>query len=108
MASERAENQWIVATTCLLAILGVILLRTTLGLNYQVWFMAYLAMGLTASIRRTSAGNTFSVWSALRGIGCLVIGLYLTRRLGYHGISYCSAALVPNELIDAFDRVRYR
>lgn len=108
MVHDQNEDPWIVTVTCLLAVLGVVFLRAGLSLDYRWWFAAYVAMGMTASIRRTSAGNGFSVWSGIRGIACLIIGLYAIQRLGYFGISYHTAALVPGDLIEAFDRVKDR
>ena len=106
MRSDRAEQPLVVVLTCLLAILGVMALRIVLRLDYQLWSVAYLAMALTAAIRRTSAGTDYSTLSALRGVACLVFGLYLTQTLGYPGSSYRSADLVPEELVANINRFR--
>ena len=106
MRSDRAEDPLVVTLTCLATVLGVMVLRIVLRLDYQLWSMAYLAMGLTAAIRRTSSGNDCSTLSALRGVACLAIGLYATQKLGYPGGSYHSADLVPEELVANINRFR--
>jgi hypothetical protein len=106
MARERVENPWVVIGTCLLAVVGVMAIRVILGLDFRFWGAAYLAMGLTASIRRTSEGSDCTTWSALRGIGCLVFGLQATHWLGYPENSLRSVALVPEGFLEAMRAFR--
>jgi hypothetical protein len=101
MASDRAENRLVVVLSCLLAIVGVMLMRISLNMDLRVWAVAYLSMGLTASIRRTSHGTSFTTLSAIRGFMCLVIGLFVTDKLGYHSVSLASARMLPEELLTA-------
>jgi hypothetical protein len=106
MRSDRAEDPLVVTLTCLLTILGVMALRIGLRLDYQLWSVAYLGMALTASIRRTSRGNDCSTLSALRGVACLVVGLYMTHSLGYPMSSFHQPDLVPEELVANINRFR--
>ena len=106
MASGRSENLLVVTITCLLAVGGVVLLRVGLGLGYQHWASAYLAMGLTASIRRTSAGTDSTVGSALRGFGCLLLGLYASELLGYPAAWRVPPELIPGEVAAALAGIR--
>ena len=106
MRSDREEDPLVVTLTCLLTILGVMALRIGLRLDYQLWSVAYLGMALTASIRRTSRGNDCSTLSALRGVACLVVGLYVTQSLGYPGSSFHQPDLVPEELVANINRFR--
>ena len=106
MARERVENRWLVIGTCLLASIGVMAMRVVLGLDFRYWSGAYLAMGLTAAIRRTSEGSDCTIWSTFRGIGCLIVGLYATQWLGWPGTYYHSVALVPEEVLEAMVAIR--
>ncbi len=98
MARERVENGWVVICTCLLAVLGVMAMRYYLGLDFRLWPVFYLAMGLTAAIRRTSEGSDCTIGSTFRGIACLALGLYATQWLGCPSTSYQSVALVPEDV----------
>jgi hypothetical protein len=106
MARERVENPWVVVGACLLAVAGVMSIRVILGLDFRFWSGVYLAMGLTAAIRRTSEGSDCTAGSALRGIVCLFLGLHATEWLGYPGNSYHSIALVPEEFLEAMHAIR--
>jgi hypothetical protein len=106
MARERVENHWLVIGTCLLAILGVMMMRISLGLDFRFWAGAYMAMALTAAVRRTSEGSDYTVWSALRGFACLFLGLYATQWLGCPEPSYRSVALFPEEFLEAIVAIR--
>jgi hypothetical protein len=106
MTGQDDENPLVVSITALMAISGVAAMRIVLGYDYRHWAVAYLAMGLTASIRRTSAGSGFSAWSALRGVACLVAGLYASQLMGYPMDSLGSPLRLPDELEVAVDRLR--
>jgi hypothetical protein len=103
MARERVENGWVVIGACLLAVLGVMAIRVILRLDFRLWPVFYLAMGLTAAIRRTSEGSDCTIFSALRGIVCLILGLHAAEWLGYPGASYRSIVLVPEGCLKALE-----
>jgi hypothetical protein len=106
MTRDRLENPCVVVGSCLLAVLGVMAMRYYLGLDFRFWSGIYLAVGLTASIRRTSEGSSCTILSAFRGIGCLVLGLYATQWLGCPSTSYQSVALVPEDVVEAVVAIR--
>lgn len=105
MSNQREENLVVAIISSLLAIIGVVLMRVYLKLDYQTWSLVYLAAASTAAIRWTSQGIRVSIGSALRSFGCLVIGLYLIKLAGYPGFSSLqTATLLPREVMDALSR----
>ena len=105
MVGRDVENPLVVMTTALMAISGVVAMRTLLGMDHLHWAVAYLAMGLTASIRRTSGGNDCSAWSALRGVACLLAGLYACQLMGYPVDSYRPSTWMPEDVAVAITRL---
>jgi hypothetical protein len=67
MNREHAENWLVVTLSVLMAIAGVAALRVLLGLNHHYWGLAYVATGMTASIRWTSKGVGWTSWSCCEG-----------------------------------------
>ena len=106
MGRRDAEDLLVVTLTVLLAIFGVAALRTLVGLDYHHWFVAYLAMGLTASIRRTSDGVGCTMGSVLRGVACLLAGLNACQSMGYTVGSFRPSLWLPEEVVMAIARLR--
>ncbi len=105
MNREHAENLLVVTLSALMAIAGVAALRVLLGLDYHSWGLAYLAMGMTASIRRTSKGINWTTWSMLRGLICLMGGLYACQLMGYPMGPVRPERWVPEDVVMAIARV---
>jgi hypothetical protein len=106
MGRRDSENLLVVTLTVALAISGVAALRALVGLDYHHWCAAYLAMGLTASIRRTSDGIDCTMWSALRGVASLLAGLCACQSMGYTVGSFWPSAWLPEEVVMAIARLR--
>lgn len=83
MRRRDAENPLVVMLTASMAIVGVVALRGLMTMDFRHWALAYVAMAMTAAVRRTQAGIDCSSWSLLRGLACLMVGLYTCRWLGY-------------------------
>ncbi len=102
---QDQENLLVVTLSCLLAIIGVMMMRMTLKLDYQTWSLVYLAAASTAAIRWTSEGATLSIGSVFRAILCFITGLGAIKLSGYPGVSpYQTASLVPPEVMEALAR----
>jgi hypothetical protein len=102
MSNKREENLLVATLSCVLAIMGVMLMKIVLKLDYQTWSIVYMAAAATAAVRWTSRGASVSVGSALRAGACLVIGLFAIRLAGYPGVSsFQTASLVPREVMEA-------
>lgn len=106
MRREHEESPLVAVAAVLMAVGGVVAMRCLLGMGYHRWAVVYMAMGLTASIRRTSAGNDVSTWSALRGLACLMVGLWACRWLGYPIGSLMPQPWAPDELTEAIAQFR--
>jgi hypothetical protein len=99
---NKEENLLVAIMTCVLAIAGVMMMRIFLKIDFQAWSLFYIAAACTAAIRWTPSGTSISVGSALRALGCLVVGLYAIKFAGYPGaLSFQTASLVPHEIMDA-------
>jgi hypothetical protein len=99
---KSEENLLVTILSCGLAIIGVVMMRVVLKLDYQSWSLFYLAAACTAAIRWTSVGATLSVGSAFRAGACLMIGLFAIKFAGYPGASsFQTASLIPHEIMDA-------
>jgi hypothetical protein len=106
MNREYAENWLVVILSMLMAIAGVAALRVLLGLNHHSWGVAYVATGMTASIRWTSKGVGWTSWSVLRGVICLMGGLYACQLMGYTMGPVRPVRWVPEEVMVEIGRVR--
>lgn len=99
---ENQEDLLVVSLSCLLAILGVMLMRMYLKLDFQAWSAVYILAAGTAAVRWTSAGSNVSIGSGFRALFCLLIGLIVNRLSGYPSVvSFQTASLLPNEVVDA-------
>jgi hypothetical protein len=100
---QNDENLMVAVLTCMMAVIGVMTMRVVLKLDFQSWALVYLAAAATAAIRWTPSGSNISIGSALRSMGCLVMGLYAIRFAGYPvAASFQTASLVPHEILEAF------
>jgi hypothetical protein len=105
MKKQHEENLLVATLSCLLAIIGVMMMRMVLKLDFQTWSAVYLAAAATAAIRWTSAGASLSIGSGFRAVFCLVIGLSAIKLAGYPGAaSFQTASLVPHEIMEALGR----
>jgi hypothetical protein len=100
---KQGEESLLVATlSCMLAVIGVMVMRMVLKLDFQSWAAVYIAAASTAAIRWTSAGTSLSIGSGFRAIACLVIGMFAIKLAGYPGASsFQTASLVPREVMEA-------
>ena len=97
-----AENPGIVIISCLLAILGVMGMRMVLKLDIQTFALAYVAAAATAAVRWTPMGAGVSIFSLIRAVCCLAIGLVIISLAGYPGVtSFHTASLLPQEIVEA-------
>jgi hypothetical protein len=102
---DYQENLLVASLSCFLAIVGILVIRMGLKLDFQSWSLVYLAAASTAAIRWTSVGAGLSMLSGLRSLFCLVVGLSLTKLAGYPGtMSLQTASMVPPEIMEALGR----
>jgi hypothetical protein len=102
MKKKSEENFLVMILSCGLAIVGVVMMRVVLKLDFQTWSLVYLAAACTAAIRWTSGGAMLSIGSIFRAGACLMIGQFAIKFAGYPSASsFQTASLVPHEIMEA-------